>query len=196
MTAQEAARLVPSPIGQNETRFSDGNTDDIITTILEVDAECATRRDLKALAQRLRGATDFETCRNIWYFIKREIPYKADENGNEQIRFPNRAISDAAKGKGCDCKSFAVLTADLLRENNIDGFFVFISQTWQKKPTHVYCKAKLKNGQIVVLDAVYHVFNGEPRKVHEWKEPISKRTETTNSIGKINRSTVLRGVRI
>ena len=53
MTAKQAALIVPMPSLLSETAFNDGNTKDIIETIVEVDAESATREDLILLAQRL-----------------------------------------------------------------------------------------------------------------------------------------------
>jgi hypothetical protein len=187
MTAKQAALIVPLPTLSSETRFNDGNTKDIITSIVEVDIESATREDLILLAQRLRGKTEFETCRNIWYFAKREFIYKADPNGHEQIRFPNRAIHDAAKGIGFDCKTFSTTIAELLRLNDIEGDFKFISQTWEKKATHIYCVAYLSDGRKVILDAVYHVFNQEPRLVHAWFKPIAKRKKA-GAIGQLFKS--------
>ena len=157
-------KLVKKPSFVEDVQFKAGDTNDIITTIRKADKIAAKERQTVKLAKILRGPNDFETCRNIWNWIKKNIPYQADKLGFEKVRLPNRAIYDAANGKGCDCKSFSVLAVDLLRENGIQAAFRFISQKPQsEKVTHVYAVAKLANGRIIIVDAVYYAFNTEAK---------------------------------
>ena len=160
---KRAVSLIEKPLNVDDIRFKNGNTEDIITVISEADKEAAHGRTITRFARLLRGGTEKETCRNIWHFVKHNIPYKADTAGYERIRLPNKTIYDAATiGNGGDCKSFSVLIADLCRELGIRCFFRLISQKAGRKIHHVYVVAVLSNERKVYLDAVHHTFNAEP----------------------------------
>ncbi len=169
MNLQQAVRLTPRPLDTDEIRYKNGNTDKIIEVVREADRIAAKERLTKDFAPLLRGNSDFETCRNIWNFMKYEIPYLADKVGYERVRLPNKCFWDAKRyNDGGDCKTFYVATADLLRENGIRSFSRFIAQNFGNKAKHVYCVAKLSNGQLVPVDAVYHLFNFEPSYTQKW----------------------------
>lgn len=187
---QRAVKLIDTPKNTDDVLFSDGDTEDIITVILKADKEAAAGRFIKDFAGLLRGSSDYETCRNIWHFIKDEIPYKVDANGYERVRLPNKTIFDAANGIGCDCKSMAILANDLCRENGIKAKYRFIAQKlFSIKPTHVYCVAWLRNGQEVVIDAVYTGFDKEAKHTYE-KDYNSVKSKKIDSIGQILRGSV------
>ncbi len=59
----------------------------------------------KQIAQRLKGSSVYETCKNIWHFVYQHINYKKDQEGYEQIRSPARAWHDRQQGVDCDCYS-------------------------------------------------------------------------------------------
>lgn len=157
-----------STINKVTVNFEDGDTQDIISVVLMGDEQAARRRTIKDFAPLLRGANDYETCVNIWNFIKNEIPYVADKSGFERIRLPHQAIYDAYTiQNGGDCKSFALLANDLCRELGINSLYRFIAQKiLSTKPTHVYCVAMIK-GKEIILDGVYNRFNAEPYRTYK-----------------------------
>jgi hypothetical protein len=163
-----AVKLVKRPSNKDEVIFKSGTTENIIEVVLMADKEAAKERFLKRFAESLRGKTDFDTCRNVWRFVRQEIPYKGDKLGYERIKLPNKTIHDAAKGIGTDCKSMSVLGNDLLRELGIGSKYRFISQNSTAKATHVYSMALLKNGLIVPCDAVFYLFNQKPPQTYNW----------------------------
>src|SRR5574344_2420129 len=82
---------------------SHGNTDDIIHEIIN------TYHDFKSstagLAQKLRGNSEMDTCRNVFNFAVENVKYSEDPVGVQWIRTPARLLRD---GVG-DCKSYAIL---------------------------------------------------------------------------------------
>ncbi len=166
---QKAQSLIDlSTINKVTVNFEDGDTNDIITTVLMGDEQAARRRTIKDFAPLLRGDNDYKTCVNIWNFIKNEIPYVADKSGLEKIRLPHQAIYDAYNiQNGGDCKSFALLSNDLCRELGINTLYRFIAQKrGSTKATHVYSVAII-NGKEIILDAVYNRFNAEPYRTYK-----------------------------
>ena len=166
---KEAVRLTKKPLDIDEIKFEKGDTARIIEVVRYADREAKKERHLKDFAPLLRGANDFKTCQNVWNFVKHQIPYVADTVGYERVRMPNKCIWDADRYRnGGDCKTFTVLTCDLLRELGIKSKIRFISQNMQPKAKHVYTVAILPNGQEVPCDGVYHTFNENPYKVWAW----------------------------
>ena len=164
----KAIKLITPVTNKTVVNFNDGDTNDIISVVLLDDEISARQRFIKDFAPLLRGKNDYESCVNIWNFIKNEIPYVGDKNGLELIRLPNKCIWDAYyKQNGGDCKSFALLANDLCRELGISSMYRFISQKRNSViATHVYCVAVI-NGKEIILDAVYTHFNSEPYRTYK-----------------------------
>lgn len=137
-----------------------GINPDLITTIYNKTPE-ATMQCLK-FAKQFKGANNTETARNIWEFLKKNIPYKADGPSNQRIKSPNRVIDDAKKGIPTDCKSFALFTVGCLRALGLPAFYRYASYSIDPTPTHVYAFTRDEKNRDVIIDGVYHGFNIEP----------------------------------
>jgi hypothetical protein len=143
--------LIKQPVRDNDhERYADGNTRDIIETVLYGDSKAAAYTT--AFAPTLRGSTVLETCRNIWEFVKTNIPYVLDPVGVQYIKSPGRLYAD----KAGDCKSFSVFTASCLRNLKIPYGYRFTSYaSSDPTPTHVYIYVPQGKGEII-LDSVWH----------------------------------------
>jgi transglutaminase-like putative cysteine protease len=171
---KEAVKRTKKPSNTDDIQTEKGNTDDIIKAVRFADKISAKERPTRHFAELLRGSTDFETVRNVWAFVHYKIPYVADSMGFERIRLPNVAIHNAANFRnGGDCKSFAVLCCELLRELGIESKIRFISQNMIKKARHVYTVAIVK-GQEIPCDAVYWIFNQNPMRTFTWDFDAAK----------------------
>ena len=134
---------------QEEVRFENGNTNDIIATILSADEICAEYT--KKFAPYLKGKDVLETCHNIWEFVKTQIPYKLDPEGYQFIKSPGKLWTD----KSGDCKSFSIFCASILKNLGINYGYRFASyKSDDPTPTHVYVYVPFKYGEIIV-DAVW-----------------------------------------
>lgn len=129
-------------------RYRDGGTDDIIETIMHMDAESGAWVDTDA-AQCLRGDTLHETLHNVWAFVKHHNRYRADSPGHERVKSPG-ALFTSRTG---DCKSYSIAEGALLRALGIRYKYRFSAYN-QGDFTHVYVLAETPQGW-TPLDAVH-----------------------------------------
>ena len=145
------------PSAQTPTvMFRDGDTKDIISVVMHADGQSAGFINPAGL-DCLRGATDYETCGNIWAFVKKTIKYRADRSGHERVQSPGALLASRVG----DCKSFSVLEGALLRAFGIRFCYRFTAYSLFGDFSHVYVVATLANGQKVVMDAVHTHFDDE-----------------------------------
>lgn len=143
-------------------RFKNGETRDIITVIMDMDA-VADRYVNAEAAQCLVGGNDYETLHNVWRFVKRNLTYRADKRGKEVVKSPAALF---ALGRG-DCKSFSIAVVALLRALGFKGIrYRFTAYKGASDVTHVYVVCKL-DGNDVILDAVHDYFDDEV--AYSWK---------------------------
>jgi hypothetical protein len=99
----EYSHLFPVAKGTVRTIRKFANVNDTLSFIPKVVR--LTAHQTQQVAKKLKGATLYDTCRNIWHFVYSCINYKKDDEGFEQVRSPARAWSDRKKGVDCDCYS-------------------------------------------------------------------------------------------
>lgn len=165
MRCQPNDIIKTSPL-KERIRYKDGDTQDIVRVIMDMDAVSDRYVDAEA-AQCLVGSDDYETLRNVWKFVKGNVKYKPDARGKEVVKSP-AALFEIGKG---DCKSFSIAEVALLRALGFKGIrYRFTSYKSGADITHVYVVCKLK-GQDVILDAVHDRFDDEVR--YSWKKDIA-----------------------
>ena len=160
------------------TRHRDGETDDIIETILYADGK--SRGFVLAGVDCLRGPSEYDTLRNVWRFVKYNIRYRADRPGHERIKSPGALF---ASGYG-DCKSFSVAIGAMLRALGIPFRYRFAAYD-SGDYSHVYVVADGVRGP-VILDAVYEEFDEE----HPYWRKTDIRPKGSASVKGINEITV------
>jgi predicted transglutaminase-like cysteine proteinase len=141
------ARLIKHSPQTEILRHRDGETVDIVETILYMDAHSG-QWILTDQVECLRGATDYDTLHNVWRFVKKNIRYRADRVGHERVKSPG-ALYASREG---DCKSFSIAEGALLRALGFPYKYRFTAY----EPgdfTHVYVVTSL-DGREVILDAV------------------------------------------
>ncbi len=117
-------------------------------------------------SKQFKGNTDFETCRNIFNYLKNNFTYLAD--GEEQIiKLPSALLSK----KIGDCKSYSLFTAAILENLNIPYSFVYASYNSNPIPQHVY----VVTGNGCIIDAVYGKFNQEKKPTYKYKKNMNVR---------------------
>ena len=170
--------LIAPPRPQDDrVSYPDGNTQDIINTVLFAD-KIASKYTEK-FAATLRGATGRETCRNIWEFVKTQIPYKLDPSGVQWIKSPGRLWAD----KAGDCKSFSVFTASCLKNLNLPYGYRFTSYRNDPTPTHVYVFVPLGKNKEIILDSVWDgPFDTQKEYTHK-KDYLMSEISYLGSIG-------------
>lgn len=115
-------------------------------------------------AEQFKGATEKETCKKIFDYLKHNIKYKADGD-EQQVRLPSGLIRT---GTG-DCKSYALFTSAVLSNLGIPHYLTYASYSNDKTPTHVYVTTK--NG--CIIDAVWGKFNSEKQANYKINKPMN-----------------------
>jgi len=109
----------------------------------------------KTIAPRYKGATEAESCKKIFDYLKNHVNYKAD-GANQQVRLPS-ALIRTLQG---DCKSYSVFTSAVLTNLGIPHKLVYASYDPQDStPTHIY----VITNKGCIIDAVYGKFNAEKK---------------------------------
>lgn len=151
--------LIPDPELSNNIRYEDGNTEDIIETIIYADkaSNFKASREMKSVSEQLLDDDIMKTLYNVWAFVKSQIKYNADKLGHEKIKSPARLWHD----KSGDCKSFSLMVGSILRNyKNIGYSYRFVMYPRQSDYSHVYVIAHLRNKN-VIIDSVHTAFNSE-----------------------------------
>ncbi len=95
--------LFPGSDNSNKTIRRNAHLDHTVAFIPKVVER--TLSHTRKIAERLKGRSVYDTCRNIWEFVYSHINYKKDAEGYEQIRSPARSWHDRKTGVDCDCYS-------------------------------------------------------------------------------------------
>lgn len=134
----------------NKVLYTNGGTSDIIRVVMMA-YDIESDPQIYELAEKLKGSTTVETCKNIWKYLVDNIRYAADSDGDrgEMVRTPARLVHD---GTG-DCKSYSLFTAVILRYLRITHVFRFASYSERREATHVYVVA-FDGKREIVIDAV------------------------------------------
>ncbi|MGL5131989.1 MAG: transglutaminase domain-containing protein [Planktothrix sp.] len=158
-----------------------GTTQNIVEAILEMDKKADQWVDANSV-DCLRGKTDYETLKNVWAFVKKNVNYKADRKGAEKVKSPG-ALFQVGQG---DCKSFSIAEAAILRALGIEGIRYRFAQYNKVSTqfTHVYIVVKL-NGRDVIMDAVYEYFDSE--HPYSSKKDFAAAAQTVSGVRGINK---------
>jgi hypothetical protein len=146
-------RRMPPPLFKEVVRYKNGDTFDIINTILYADAKSSEQT--KPIALAFRGRTMDETCKNLWTFVNKNIKYTPDRRGHEKVQAP-AMLWHTKKG---DCKSFSIFIGSVLKNLGIPYYYRFVKYSEDRDYTHVYIVAGRNKNYII--DAVHTQFNNE-----------------------------------
>lgn len=110
-------------------------------------------QQMKQRSNQFKGASEIETCKKIFDYLKNQVNYKAD-GAEQQVRLPSGLIR-TLQG---DCKSYSVFTSAVLTNLGIPHKLVYASyDPNDSTPTHIY----VMTNKGCIIDAVYGKFNAE-----------------------------------
>lgn len=141
-------------------------TKDIVAEVIECFRQAAPQ--VAKFAPYLKGQNVKDTCNRIWHFLKENIQYRIDPRGSQWIKEPAKVWKD----KYCDCKSYSIFIASLLKALGIEGVFRFVSYSADPAPTHVYVVVR-NQGKDIIIDDVMPAFNREKAYNHKKDYPMS-----------------------
>jgi hypothetical protein len=152
-------RLAPAK-NNNVLAIANQSTNDIINQVLSQHSLNVV--EAKKICDLFDAGNLYETCKNIWNFLKYQVPYKVEPSDRQTTKTLSRMLFDAINGKGNDCKHYAGFTGAVLQAcgyTNWSYRFAGYSK-YINVPTHVYCYAKDDDG-IIYIDAVINGFDLE-----------------------------------
>jgi len=128
------------PYKGKQTIVTDNQTtNDIVSGLLSTHKQYATEYD--KIYKYFLGDNVKETCKNIFNFLKLNVPYEIESGANQTLRSPAAILEHL---QGADCKSYALFTngvLDAIRRNenkNFDLFFRFAGYGLKNNLEHVF----------------------------------------------------------
>ena len=159
VTAEQVYKLLPKANVKNILTVANQSTSDIINQVL---AQHKTNTiQAKKIAHLFDGGNAYSTCKNIWTFLKYEIPYKVEPSEKQTTKTLSRIVYDALNGKGNDCKHYSGFTGAILDALGYKFKYRFAGYSkYHKYPTHVYCICD-DSAPHIIIDAVLNGFDIE-----------------------------------
>jgi len=146
-----------TPIAKNINLYRGiGDLDNTINYIIKITNESIPV--FKDYAKSFNKGNLNDTSEAIWNFLKQNITYKHDRSGVEEIRHPERLLSD----KIGDCEDFAIFTNTILSALGYHPFFYIVA--FGSSYQHIYSGVKNDTGSYVI-DAVWHSYNEHPDNI-------------------------------
>jgi hypothetical protein len=149
------------------------STNDIIKQVLSQHIDNAI--EAKKICDLFYGGNLYETSKNIWNFLKYQVPYKVEPSDKQTTKTLSRMLYDALNGVGNDCKHYAGFTGAVLDACGFkDWKYRFAGYSkYIDVPTHVYCIANDGDG-IIYIDAVINGFDLEKPFILKIDKKIKK----------------------
>jgi hypothetical protein len=155
-SGEEHEHLFPPASLKDETVKKGASVADTVRFIPKVVR--GTLGQTEKIAQRLKGSSLAQTCRNIWDFVYTHIAYSKDKDGVEQIRAPARSWHDRKKGVDCDC--YSVFISSILTNLGIPHI-LRIAKYKKDYFQHIYPIVPKANGKYITIDCVTDNYNYE-----------------------------------
>jgi len=148
---------------------TDQTVSDIIDGILQTHYQWQDEYD--KISDYFVGESELETARNIWNFLKSNVPYYIESNKNQTLRSPSAIV--AMPG---DCKSYALFANGVLDSLNRKGIFqvplAFRFAGYKdssREPQHVFAVIYPGTKKEIWIDPVLNRFN-EKRQPSFYKD--------------------------
>jgi hypothetical protein len=140
-----------------KTLYQDGDNKQLRDAIFK--ATPLAVEQTKNIANKFKGKTDLETCKNIFNYLLTSVTYKEDGN-HQQIKVPSALLRE----KQADCKSYALFTAGILQNLGIGWKYCLTSYNNDPTPQHIYVVTDTG----IIIDAVWKIFNNEKKPTYKF----------------------------
>jgi hypothetical protein len=155
-------------LNQQNVVIENQGVNDIISGILETHNKYTYEYD--KIYPYFIGSDLQETSKNIFNFLKKNVPYYIESNELQFLKSPSSIISTPS-----DCKSYALFSCgvlDAIKRNTGEDFEIiyrFASyDPFDKIPQHVFCVVR-GDGEEFWIDPVLNKFN-EKKKPYFYKD--------------------------
>ena len=138
---------------QQKLLVADQSTSDIIQNILE--AHEKYKGEYKKIGSFFRGEDNEETGKNIFNFIKKNVPYVIESEDKQLVKSPAAILHTHA-----DCKCYSLFIGGVANALNIPFCFRFASyKPNQKRPGHVFIVFHPGTNNEIWVDPVLDYFD-------------------------------------
>lgn len=148
---------------------------DIIKGIL--DTHSLYRKEYDKIQHRFNYGNEFSIGKNLWNFLKKNVPYKIESDRKQTLRSPSAILSMLG---GADCKSFALFiggTLDAISRAGkpIDWAYRFSSyRFYEPQPQHVFVVINPGTDKEIWVDPVLSSYNERKQYFyHKDKKPMA-----------------------
>jgi len=149
---------------------TDQSTKDIVNGIVDTHYKWDSEYD--KISQYFVGADVEETAKNVWEFLKNNVPYYIESSNNQTLRSPAAIVSMPG-----DCKSYALFTngifSSLARKGimNVPVAYRFASyKEGIKEPGHVFAVLFPGTKNEIWVDPVLDRFNDKSKQPTFYKD--------------------------
>lgn len=156
---------------------------DIIDEILVKHEECEV--DYNRIFQYFDTGSIYETCGDIWNFLKYNLVYNAEKGKEQSVQSPAAILRD---GQYIDCKHYSLFAGgvlDAIKRNTGDDWdwcYRFASDKDTENPTHVFVVV-FDNNKEIWIDACLTSFNQKKKYIFY----IDERPMSLVSISGVNK---------
>jgi len=149
------------------------SSDQTVTDIIDgiVDTHYKWEKEYDKISDYFVGESELETARNIWNFLKSNVPYYIESTSNQTLRSPSAIV--AMPG---DCKSYALFANGILDSLNRKGIYqvplAFRFAGYKdstREPQHVFAVMYPGTRKEIWIDPVLARFN-EKRQPSFYKD--------------------------
>jgi hypothetical protein len=166
MDAQRLLGYLPPFNNQKILIKKNQSVNDIIHSLMVAHNQYKSHYD--KIAGEFVGHNNRQTAYNIWKFLKKNVPYKAEPDTMQTIKSPSAIISTGLMGKKSllknDCKNYSLFAGGILSALNRQGYKIpyvyrFSSYNYfDHTPGHVFIVIN-PDGNEIWLDAVLNEFD-------------------------------------
>jgi len=167
-------------LNQQSVVVENQGVNDIISGILETHNKY--QKEYDKIYPYFIGSDLYETSKNIFDFLKKNVPYSIESNELQFLKSPASIISTPS-----DCKSYSLMAcglADSIRRNtgeDIEVLYRFASyDPFDKIPQHVFCVVR-GDGEEFWIDPVLNKFD-------EKKQPYFFKDKNINKMSLVGLS--------
>jgi hypothetical protein len=140
-----------------KTLYQDGDNKQLRDAIFKATPLAVTQT--KSIANKFKGKTDLDTCKNIFNYLLTSVSYKED-GMHQKIKVPSALMRE----KQADCKSYALFTAGILQNLGIGWKYCLTSYSNDPTPQHIY----VVTDSGIIIDAVWKIFNEEKKPTYKF----------------------------
>jgi hypothetical protein len=153
---------------------SDQSTKDIVNGIIDTHYQYENEYD--KISRYFLGNDVKETAKNVWEFLKNNVPYFIESGNNQTLRSPSAIVSMPG-----DCKSYALFTNGVFQSLNKKGYlkvpiaFRFASyKNNSKEPGHVFAVLYPGTNKEIWVDPVLDRFDDRSKIPTYYKDKKTK----------------------